>query len=122
MTISPEIIRHYRKARAKQVETFNIDTDMGLNAYFAHEGAKRIIARVAKLSAINESSANGNTIYITTSLKQWKIRPDHVTAWSGAGYEFFKIDGNGSISMIARTRNGKPIYDCIDGCHITIAR
>ncbi len=119
MTIRPEILRHYRQARAKQAETFNIDTNVGLNAYFAHESAKKQIAKVKRFSALNEASANGETIYVTTSLKQWKIRPDHVTAWRDAGYEFFKIDDTGSTFMIARTRKGKPVYDCIDFCHIT---
>lgn len=76
---------------------------------------------MTKAEIINAAIAKGQTVTIATYLRRIPVKAKHVKSWADAGYEFFKTESNGATIMIAGQKNGKPVYECIDGAKVFAA-
>lgn len=76
---------------------------------------------MTKTETLNAAIAKGQVVTVASYTRAFTVTPRTAKSWTAAGYPFFMTDHEGATRMITRTRKGKPIYDIIDFCRITLS-
>jgi hypothetical protein len=75
----------------------------------------------ATAKKLNEALDAGKVVTVSTYTRHTPVKAKHRDAWRKAGFEFFKAGENGSLYMIAGQSKGRPRYDHIGFCRITVS-
>jgi hypothetical protein len=75
----------------------------------------------ATADKLNEALDAGKVVTVSTCTRHTPVKAKHRDAWRKAGFEFFKNAADGALYMIAGQSKGRPRYDHIGFCRITVS-